>query len=843
MPHADPTADLSWQEVRALLDEQLQQLPDECRAALVLCYLEGKTHDDAAHQLGWTKATLRRRLGQGRELLRLRLVRRGLSLSAALIATLLAESTTRAAVPVCLAKTTVHAALQLAGGKALAAIASAPVANLVKSGLPGVLSTPVKVATALLLTLGVLATAGVLSQPTTAAREAAPAAARANKTEAADAVLAAAKSDRPRTTVEAAGRVLDPDGKPVTGAKVFFVRYTVRNRNRPAPVEEGGRALSGSDGRFRFDIDLSGEAGEDMKKGWTSGQIVAVREGFGPAVVDFRQADELGSLTLKLARDDVPIKGRVLDLEGKPVAGVTVRVTQFVLMKKDVLPVWLKALGTQKQPHTMYPAIYVEAGTPSLGLSAVTGTDGRFRLTGIGRDRLVGLRFEGPTIVATQAFALTGPAPDVMVPRREEFGSSAGFIYHGATFDHVAAPTKPVFGVVRDKDTNQPLAGFRVESFIIAGAGRFAQTYLHATTDPQGRYRLVGLPKGPGNEMRVLPSPEQPYFASVKRVSDSPGLDPVRLDFELKRGIPVQGRVTDRATGQPVRATVDYFAFITNPNLRQAPGFRGSGHVQAHTAADGTFHLLALPGRGLLAAKAEPDREARYLVGAGAEQIAGMERSDFVTDPYICNPKMFNSLVEIYPEKGASSVTKDLTLDPGKTVHGSVVGPDGKPLTGASIQGAWGIRYAIDRMPNAQFAIPAINPKRPQPFFFLHREKHLGAVVILKGDEPESFTVRLQPTATLTGRLVDADGDPRANVNLSGFIEPGQLHITEGWGGIFNTTTKKDGRFRVENVLPGIHYTGWIQKTYRITGTIFKNLTLKPGETHDLGDIKETSNP
>src|SRR5262249_36947424 len=97
MPSPEPTADLSWQAVRRLCDDELQRLPADRRSAVVLCWLEGKTQDEAAQQLGWSKGTLRRRLGQGRELLRQRLVRRGLAPSAALTATLLGQPGTQAA--------------------------------------------------------------------------------------------------------------------------------------------------------------------------------------------------------------------------------------------------------------------------------------------------------------------------------------------------------------------------------------------------------------------------------------------------------------------------------------------------------------------------------------------------------------------------------------------------------------------------------------------------------------------------------------------------------------------------------------------------------------------------
>src|SRR5262249_42690745 len=73
---ADATVEICWREMQGLLDEELARLPERYRSPLILCYLEGKTRDEAAQQLGWSLATLRGRLERARERLRAGLSRR-----------------------------------------------------------------------------------------------------------------------------------------------------------------------------------------------------------------------------------------------------------------------------------------------------------------------------------------------------------------------------------------------------------------------------------------------------------------------------------------------------------------------------------------------------------------------------------------------------------------------------------------------------------------------------------------------------------------------------------------------------------------------------------------------
>ena len=85
-PLYDPHEELERRDIRRVLDAALGQLPEKYRAPVVLCYLEGKTNEEAARQLGWPTGTMSRRLQRARSLLRQSLARCGLMIALAVCA-------------------------------------------------------------------------------------------------------------------------------------------------------------------------------------------------------------------------------------------------------------------------------------------------------------------------------------------------------------------------------------------------------------------------------------------------------------------------------------------------------------------------------------------------------------------------------------------------------------------------------------------------------------------------------------------------------------------------------------------------------------------------------------
>jgi RNA polymerase sigma factor (sigma-70 family) len=113
-----PAASAALRELQAVLDAEVERLPEKYRAPFVLCCLEGKSKPEAAHELGWREGTVASRLARARALLQERLTRRGLTLSAVLCAGSLWEQSAAASVPRTLVRATVRAA---AGGGGVSA--------------------------------------------------------------------------------------------------------------------------------------------------------------------------------------------------------------------------------------------------------------------------------------------------------------------------------------------------------------------------------------------------------------------------------------------------------------------------------------------------------------------------------------------------------------------------------------------------------------------------------------------------------------------------------------------------------------------------------------------------
>jgi RNA polymerase sigma factor (sigma-70 family) len=153
-------------EDHAILDQELNRLPEKYRTAIVLCDLEGMTGKDAARRLRLPAATVSTRLARARAMLARRLARRGLAITGGAVTAMLSRDAATAAMPPAIARLTVKAASLIASGKfPTAALVSSNVSILTEGVIRTMLLTKLKIASACVFAIALAAGIAVLSSP------------------------------------------------------------------------------------------------------------------------------------------------------------------------------------------------------------------------------------------------------------------------------------------------------------------------------------------------------------------------------------------------------------------------------------------------------------------------------------------------------------------------------------------------------------------------------------------------------------------------------------------------------------------------------------------------------
>lgn len=853
------------------LHEEIVRLPEKLRLAVVLCDLQGVPQERAAGELQLSQRTLRRRLSEGRERLRARLNRRGLARDEGMLgAALLRESLTP--LPPSLGQSTIRAALATVDHTLPAGAVSAAATRLTHEVLRMMLFRQIKLIAATLLGAGLLAWGAsaafvpladdAQSKAVTSSRP--PAQQRAG--------TAAPHTGRPSDDAAGKrpvhGRVIDPDGNPVENAQVYIRHFKEIGWTPfdPATVKQKGRVgSSDATGQFEFMLDTNAS---DWSHGevapWHKAQIAAAAPGFAPGWIDAGSLANGGDATLRLVRDDVPIRGRVLDSQGRPVAGATVRLRQIGIVKEGVNPDTMLAAGEVADEATSSwyghadkaPSWYGPNDLPWPGgqNAWTTAADGRFEVKGIGRDRIARLDIQSPHLADGTIDVMARPSNSPTKPRPRPNNVPPEFMFHGAppkprlvgaTFDYITGPLKPVTGVVRLKGTNQPLAGVNVR-----GKDSGTMTKVVALTDANGRFQLDGLPKSEAYQVCVDPRPGvDPFLRSWTTITDTEGLKPIDMTIDVAKGVLIIGQIVDAENGKPViPGDVQYAKLPTNQSKDEAT----LGH---RNLPDSRFGMTVPPGRAMIVASVRgkdlPYTRARLSKADKGKGVGGFE--DGETTMILLNSYHTYAIVDVPAD--AESLTVNLKVTRGLTRKGRILDWAGKPVTGAQCYGLSATLGSVVTLTDESFEVLGLEADYPRQVVFAHKRRGLVGSVILERDDLKNdapLEVKLRPAGTVKGRLIDVDGSPLVAAKIS-LISLGAdgfgLPLDELWPDDTVHISDAHGRFEIVGLKPGVKTSlvvdAKVRPNYRLEWSgALRNITIqRPGEVVDLGDVKVVEVP
>jgi RNA polymerase sigma factor (sigma-70 family) len=834
-PPADRPA-IDREQAEAIHGE-VDRLPRAFRLPVVLCYFEGLTLEEAARRLRCPAGTIRSRLARARDKLRDSLARRGIVVPAAALGAVLAPRSASASVPPLLCDSTTRAALAFAARHAVTGGAlSAPAAALAQEVLSTMLIHKLK-----LVAIAALALAAVTTGAGWLARSLAMKEGPVQQPAKPAARVAPRDSDRPKPTARpdgstparmiVAGRVLDPDGKPVHGAVVDIL---TRPRSPWVGASEGsseraliGQGQSDADGRFRLD------APRTASTRVFEVHAIAAAPGYGLGWVELNPDAEQPIAEIRLQPEQI-VRARLVDVTGAPARGVTVR----------VLSLW------RANDQGEGTGVWVSDGPPE-GIRAwpkplKTDDQGRIALAGVGRGVGVSLQ------VRDVPYA------------RQDLVIDAGKSAPGQEITRALEPARIIEGRVLAADTGRPIPNAIVSaSALVRNEHANGIFTVKFRADEQGRFIMNPIagkgmsymtPNVEGYVLGAFPTGGEPYLIQQDELRWTKGAVKATRDIKLKSGVLIRGKVTERGTGRPLPAS----------SVQFMPVHRGDDILsgwQAIVASrdDGSFLIAVAPGKGHLLVFGPTGDYVLEEIGSNKlynDRPGGQRYHAHAIIPY-----------EVKAGDPPHEVSAELR--PGVTIKGRVEGPGGETITEGFILTTlciepfnpfWRGDFHVP-IRDGRFELHELDPQGSTRIHLLDPGHEWGATAEVSGQQAgEDLTIRLQPCGTAKARFVGPDGKPIAKhrPHFEFVITPGtdrfsrdkkaEAELTADaeymanvdrkhyWSGPF---TDAEGRITLVALIPGALYriTDFSTVNENKGAQLRKEFTVKPGETLDLGDI------
>ena len=622
------------------------------------------------------------------------------------------------------------------------------------------------------------------------------------------------------------GRVLDLQGKPVPNAATM-IYATLKQPWRSDRLElmapsAIGQAMSDPSGRFRLD------ATRTSSSTYEQAGAVAIAPGYGAGWVDLDLDAEQPTADITLRPEQV-IQGRLFDVQGQPVQGVSVSVAAMGRALPD-------PEGDPDDEALEGPEFL--GGNHAKSLPAwprpvPTDAEGRFTVRGAGRSLRVVLVIDDPRFARQIIKVDTDGTPN--------------------SKQVIAAvePARTIVGRVLAADTGKPIANAVVS----------ANGVDVVETGGDGRFRAKAETSD-RNVVHVLAPQGQPYLnGRTEEFTWTKGAIEHRVDLVLPRGVMIRGKVTEEGSGKPIAGTM--LGYLCGPT-QAAPTDPWFG--REWSGPDGTFQLAVSP-------------KSTYLIVLGPSEDYVLQEAGerMIQQGQPGGRRMYAHAFIAYDLKSGGDTRKiDVVLRRGATVKGKVIGPDGEPVQDAQLVSwiflmpsgvpwrSWQGDYH-GNVRNGRFALHGLATDPEVPVFFLEPKRKLGALVNISG-KPGSggpITVRLASCGAARARLVDSAGKPLAGYRdpylIKMVVTPGPAWFSRDKADQGRLAGEKDyicridpinypdgsvsdaqGRVVFPALIPGATYQIYDETTINDEGGGHprKEFTVKTGETLDLGDIR-----
>jgi hypothetical protein len=294
------------------------------------------------------------------------------------------------------------------------------------------------------------------------------------------------------------------------------------------------------------------------------------------------------------------------------------------------------------------------------------------------------------------------------------------------------------------------------------------------------------------------------------------------------------------------------------PNEHVVKGIGGSearalgSFSERQTNKEGEFSIAVLPGPGFIAATAQDrgsyqpanvDAEAFYKQAGAAYgmpgQIRGIEHSLIVAsgEGWTGMPQSQFHAIELLnlPAKSGDSTRLDIQLRTANKLSGVILDPAGKPLEGTTVYGLADDGFGSAKLvKSSEFVVLRLSESEKRTLLFRHDAQRLAGAIEVTADMQQPIRVTLLPWGEVSGRMIDEDGQPLANLEIGSI---GDAKAGESLGRLPRMrSTDEQGRFRIDGLVPGLTYA--IRPRERAKPEV--RIVVKPGEKLDVGEVSGT---